>query len=101
MITEKQKKHYNKQGYTLVGTHSAVKLCRWAKNQLKGEGACYKHTFYGITSYKCMESSTSLACANRCIFCWRHHTNPVGREWRWKQDNPDDISNGLIEAQHV
>ena len=22
----------------------------------------------------------SLACANKCVFCWRHHTNPVGKE---------------------
>ena len=39
-------------------------------------GGCYKHTFYGITSYQCMEATPSLACANKCVFCWRHHKNP-------------------------
>jgi wyosine [tRNA(Phe)-imidazoG37] synthetase (radical SAM superfamily) len=40
---------------------------------------CYKHTFYNITSYQCMETTPSLACANKCVFCWRHHKNPVGK----------------------
>lgn len=54
-------------------------------------GGCYKHTFYGITSYQCMETTPSLACANKCVFCWRHHKNPVGREWRWVVDDPQMI----------
>ncbi|CAN0311904.1 unnamed protein product, partial [Phaeothamnion confervicola] len=32
-----------------------------------------------------------LACANKCTFCWRHHKNPVGREWRWRTDDPAAI----------
>lgn len=35
-----------------------------------------------------MEATPSLACANKCVFCWRHHKNPVGKEWRWKTDDP-------------
>lgn len=50
---------------------------------MRGRGGCYKHTFYGITSYQCMEATPSLACANKCVFCWRHHKNPVGTEWRY------------------
>ena len=23
--------------------------------------------------------------------CWRHHKNPVGTSWRWKQDEPERI----------
>jgi hypothetical protein len=61
-----------------------VKLCRLTKHQLRGRGGCYKHSIYGITSYQCMEATPSLACANKYVFCWRHHKNPVGREWRWK-----------------
>ena len=41
-----------------------------------------------------METTPSLACANKCVFCWRHHTNPVGTEWRWKQDSADVVVNG-------
>ena len=36
---------------------------------LRGRGGCYKHTFYGIKSYQCMEMTPSLACANKCVFC--------------------------------
>ena len=52
MATKLQKKALSKEGYKLIGSHSAVKLCRWTKHQLRGRGGCYKHTFYGITSYQ-------------------------------------------------
>ena len=68
MVTPKQALALKKEGYKLIGTHSAVKLCRWTKHQLRGRGGCYKHTFYGITSYQCMEATPSLACANKCTF---------------------------------
>ncbi|KAM8950457.1 S-adenosyl-L-methionine-dependent tRNA 4-demethylwyosine synthase TYW1 isoform 4-T4 [Lycaon pictus] len=64
---------------------------------LRGRGGCYKHTFYGIESHRCMETTPSLACANKCVFCWRHHTNPVGTEWRWKMDQPEMILKEAIE----
>ena len=69
MVTPSQAAALKKEGYKLIGTHSAVKLCRWTKHQLRGRGGCYKHTFYGITSYQCMEATPSLACANKCVFC--------------------------------
>jgi len=28
---------------------------------------------------------------------FRHHTNPVGTEWKWKMDDPDTIVNGAME----
>lgn len=68
MVTPKQAIALKKEGYKIIGTHSAVKLCRWTKHQLRGRGGCYKHTFYGITSYQCMEATPSLACANKCKF---------------------------------
>ena len=52
MISDLQRKTLSKQGYQLIGSHSAVKMCRWTKAQLRGRGGCYKHTFYGITSYQ-------------------------------------------------
>lgn len=99
MVTKLQRKALAKEGYRIIGTHSAVKLCRWTKHQMRGRGGCYKHTFYGITSYQCMEATPSLACANKCVFCWRHHKNPVGTEWRWKEDAPDMIVEEAI-LQH-
>lgn len=89
MVTPSLAKSLTKQGYKLIGSHSGVKLCRWTKAMLRGRGGCYKHSFYGITSYQCMEMTPSLACANKCIFCWRHHKNPVGKGWRWKVDAPE------------
>ncbi len=100
MVTTKQFKALSKEGYKSIGSHSAVKLCRWTKHQLRGRGGCYKHSCYGITSYQCMETTPSLACANKCVFCWRHMKNPTGREWRWKLDDPEMIVAQAV-AKHV
>eukprot|EP00899_Mesostigma_viride_P008907 jgi/Mesvir1/18017/Mv09347-RA.2 len=98
MVTPLVHKSLTKQGYKVIGTHSGVKLCRWTKSQLRGRGGCYKHSFYGIESHRCMEATPSLACANKCVFCWRHHSNPVGTSWKWKMDPPDMIVEGAISA---
>ncbi|XP_042343251.1 S-adenosyl-L-methionine-dependent tRNA 4-demethylwyosine synthase TYW1 [Plectropomus leopardus] len=97
MITPALRAALTKQGYKLIGSHSGVKLCRWTKSMLRGRGGCYKHTFYGIESHRCMETTPSLACANKCVFCWRHHTNPVGTEWRWKMDPAEKILQDSLE----
>lgn len=44
-----------------------------------------------------METTPSLACANKCVFCWRHHTNPVGKSWQWKMDEPSVIVEGALD----
>ncbi|XP_027149565.1 S-adenosyl-L-methionine-dependent tRNA 4-demethylwyosine synthase [Coffea eugenioides] len=97
MVTPVIRANLEKQGYKVIGSHSGVKLCRWTKSQLRGRGGCYKHSFYGIESHRCMEATPSLACANKCVFCWRHHTNPVGKSWQWKMDDPLEIVNTAIE----
>jgi len=97
MVGPETRKALTKQGYKLIGGHSGVKLCRWTKSMLRGRGGCYKHTFYGISSFQCMEMTPSLACANKCVFCWRHHTNPVAKEWKWKVDDPEFLVKGAIE----
>ncbi|RWS24741.1 S-adenosyl-L-methionine-dependent tRNA 4-demethylwyosine synthase-like protein [Leptotrombidium deliense] len=97
MITPKLREELTKQGYKLIGSHSGVKMCRWTKSMLRGRGGCYKHTFYGIESHRCMEATPSLACANKCVFCWRHHTNPVGTEWKWEMDSPEMIVEEAIK----
>ncbi|KAG2429944.1 hypothetical protein HYH02_013895 [Chlamydomonas schloesseri] len=86
-----------KQGYKIIGSHSGVKMCRWTKSMLRGRGGCYKHAFYGIESHRCMEATPSLACANKCVFCWRHHSNPVGKTWKWKMDPPDVIVDTALD----
>lgn len=47
------------QGYKIIGSHSAVKLCRWTKSMLRGRGGCYKHTLYGAGVLVC---SMCLVC---------------------------------------
>lgn len=96
MVTPQLREALTKQGYKILGSHSGVKLCRWTKAMLRGRGGCYKHTFYGIESHRCMEATPSLACANKCVFCWRHHTNPVGREWRWQMDDPLELVESAV-----
>ena len=88
-----------KQGYSIVGSHSGVKICRWTKSALRGRGSCYKYSFYGIASHQCMETTPSLSCSNKCVFCWRHGTNPVGTTWRWVVDPPELIFEG-VKAGH-
>ncbi|KAF2855621.1 hypothetical protein T440DRAFT_440023, partial [Plenodomus tracheiphilus IPT5] len=89
-----------KQGYSIIGSHSGVKICRWTKSALRGRGSCYKYSFYGIASHLCMEATPSLSCSNKCVFCWRHGTNPVGTTWRWITDDPDLIFNGITTAHY-
>ena len=89
-----------KQGYTIVGSHSGVKLCRWTKSALRGRGSCYKNSFYGIASHLCMETTPSLSCSNKCVFCWRHGTNPVSTTWRWEVDDPQLIFDGAKEGHY-
>lgn len=97
-LTDKLRGDLSRQGYKLIESHSAVKMCRWTKNSMRGRGGCYKHTFYGIKSYQCMEMTPNLACASKCTFCWRHHKNPVGTEWRWKMDPPDVIVSKALKS---
>uniref|UniRef100_A0A8C5E2Q1 tRNA 4-demethylwyosine synthase (AdoMet-dependent) n=1 Tax=Gouania willdenowi TaxID=441366 RepID=A0A8C5E2Q1_GOUWI len=81
-------------------THvSVIVFYSFIKGERKGSsrGGCYKHTFYGIESHRCMETTPSLACANKCVFCWRHHTNPVGTEWLWKMDPAEKILEEAME----
>jgi len=100
MISEAKKKDLEKQGYRLVGEHSAIKVCLWCKNSLRNEGFCYKQKFYGINSHRCVQMTPSLLnCTLRCRWCWRdiEHTLP---RWIGKTDSPKKIISGCIK-EHV
>ncbi len=97
-LSEDAKKELEKQQYRVIGKHSAVKVCGWTKKMIKGEGGCYKLKFYGIMSNQCMQMTTSISCANRCIFCWRGYKAPVGKEWEWDIDDPEEILKGGLHA---
>ena len=78
-LTLRQKGLLKKQGYRLVGNHSAVKTCEWTRKMIRGQGGCYKYVFYGIRSHQCMQMTTSMFCASRCKFCWRGEKAPVAK----------------------
>lgn len=94
----KAKKRYD-EGYRLVGNHSAVKVCSYCKKAIKGEDVCYKNTFYGIESWRCIQMSPTFFCDHRCVFCWRD-IDYVWPKWQGPVDDPKDIVDGCIKA-HV
>jgi tRNA wybutosine-synthesizing protein 1 len=100
MLSEEARKELTKQGYRLVGDHSAVKTCGWTRNMIRGRGGCYKLKFYGIMSHQCMQMTTSISCANRCTFCWRGYKAPIAKEWKWKTDDPSMIAEQSQEEHH-
>lgn len=44
-----------------------------------------------------MDGFVQIAVNNSVSFSFRHHTNPVGTEWRWKMDQPEMILQEAIE----
>ena len=73
-VPEEVVRRLRKQGYYIVGRHSAVKLCHWTKVMLKGGKPCYKGTFYGIQSHRCLQMTPALFnCNLNCLYCWRMH----------------------------
>lgn len=98
MLTNEARKDLERQQYRIVGSHSAVKTCGWTKKMIRGEGGCYKLTFYGINSSQCMQMTTAMSCANRCVFCWRGYKAPVSKEWEGVVDDPQLILENSVKA---
>ena len=92
----KDKKRYN-EGYRLIGNHSAVKICAYCKKAITGKDVCYKNTFYGIESWRCVQMSPTFFCDHRCVFCWRD-IDYVWPKWQGPVDDPKDIVEGCIKA---
>ncbi|MBI2665714.1 4-demethylwyosine synthase TYW1, partial [Candidatus Woesearchaeota archaeon] len=42
--------------------------------------------------------TTSMSCANRCVFCWRGYKAPVFKEWKGVIDDPEKILQESLEA---
>jgi len=98
-LTKGQENVLEKQGYRIVGNHSAVKACQWTRNMLSRKGECYKYKFYGIRSHQCLQMTTSFFCASRCKFCWRGQKAPVSEKWYGPIDSPEHIIKHAIDAQ--
>lgn len=48
-----------------------------------------------------MEMTPSLACANKCIFCWRNYSNPVTLKWKYEEDSPEWIVEEALRKHKV
>lgn len=89
--SELKKKHYGFYG------NSAVQVCLWTKNSIRGKGSCYKEKFYGIKSHRCMQFSPILECQERCIFCWR--PVEVLNISKYKTEEPEEMIENLIKER--
>ncbi len=100
MIPNGIKKILEKQGYRIVGKHSAVKVCYWTKKAIKSEDICYKCQFYGIQTHRCVQMTPAVIWCNlRCVFCWRSNELYAGREkMNFKVDEPSFIVEECIKA---
>lgn len=98
MVSRKKAEDLYKQGYRLVGKHSAVKACMWTKKSLRGEGYCYKQKFYDTVTHRCVQMTPALdTCTHRCVWCWRDidFTKP---KFLGKVDGPKLIVDECIKA---
>ncbi len=92
------RKILEKQHYAIVGEHSGVKLCHWMRQSLIFNRECYKQTFYGIESHRCLQMTPVInQCTQMCLFCWRHQD--FTEKYLEKFDDPKYILDKAIEAQ--
>lgn len=97
-MDEARKEVLERQGYRIVGNHSGVKICHWTKASLTKGVGCYKQTFYGIESHRCLQMTPTVdACNLTCQFCWR--TQEWGSDSLLEADDPALIVEESIEAQ--
>lgn len=93
-----RKKTLENQGYRLVGDHSVIKICLWCKKSLKDEDTCYKNTFYGINSHRCVQMSPIIdVCSLSCEWCWRD-VNKTSLKLD-VVNSPKEIIDGCIKEQ--
>ena len=93
-----RKEVLERQGYRIVGNHSGVKLCHWTKASLTKGVGCYKQTFYGIESHRCLQMTPTVdACNLGCMFCWR--TQEWGADSLIEADDTALIVDESLRAQ--
>jgi tRNA wybutosine-synthesizing protein 1 len=87
-----------RQHYAIIGKHSGVKLCHWMKQSLLFGRECYKQTFYGINSHRCLQMTPAIThCTQMCLFCWRFQN--FTEKKLDDIDDPEYILEHAIEAQ--
>jgi tRNA wybutosine-synthesizing protein 1 len=97
--TKDWRKKLEKMNYALVGNTSAVQICRWTKNSIRGKEGCWKEKFYGISSAGCCQMTPSVMwCENKCLHCWRPIEMNLGDELP-KIDDPKEIIEKITEVR--
>lgn len=92
-LTLEQKRDRSPYYYFGPSKHAAAQTCLWTKKARLGEGFCYKMTFYGIQSHRCIQwSPCPTHCNFACRFCWRD-TALHSPNW----DGPVDDAEILVE----
>ena len=79
--------------------HTAAQTCGWTANALRGEGRCYKNTFYGIQSHRCIQMTPVVKCNERCVFCWRDHAGHAYELDEVEWDDPGAVVDASIDLQ--
>ncbi|MBU2576825.1 MAG: radical SAM protein [Nanoarchaeota archaeon] len=96
---ELAKEKMTKEGYGMVGDHSAVKVCLWTKHSIRGDRGCWKEKFYGISSAGCCQMTPSLFhCENKCLHCWRDLTYTFNKSIE-NPDDPKKILDGIVAVR--
>ncbi len=92
------KRLLERQHYRIVGDHSAVKVCHWLREKLLRGRVCYKETFYGIESHRCLQMTPAIdTCTQNCLFCWRVQGFNSGKDNKFNE--PETILEESIRAQ--
>ncbi|HLE55165.1 MAG TPA: 4-demethylwyosine synthase TYW1, partial [Thermoplasmata archaeon] len=70
----------------------------WTKASLTKGVGCYKQSFYGIESHRCLQMTPTVdACNLGCMFCWR--TQQWGSDSLLEADDPAFIVEESVRAQ--
>jgi tRNA wybutosine-synthesizing protein 1 len=97
--SESWRKSLEKMQYALVGETSAIQVCRWTKNSIRGGEGCWKEKFYGISSSGCCQMTPSVMwCENKCLHCWRPIELNLGTDLP-KIDDPIEILDKIVEER--
>jgi len=94
-VQEYARRMLERQGYKMVLDHSAIKPCYWFREAMMKGRTCYKHKFYGIPTWRCLQMTpTASFCNLQCIYCWRLNASDVPPRFRWKEvPDPDEVWN--------
>ena len=99
-----------KQGYKFILNHSALKPCYWFRKAIMEGKTCYKHKFYGIPTWRCIQMTpTASFCNLQCLYCWRLNVSDVSPKDRWQEvpdegsvwDDPEEIAEESIRIHKM